>query len=142
MANRLYHSAPVSHKDSPSYDSGISSTPLIGESIGVHFDRTVQRWPESVALISPQQVRLFNSSELYIDLPDAFHHILFRPGHLVDVARAGRQGGRVRGRPAGAGPQAGRSRGHLLAESRRVDRGAVRHRQGRTHPGTHNTRYS
>ena len=29
---------------SPSYVSGISSVPLIGETIGVHFDRAAERW--------------------------------------------------------------------------------------------------
>ena len=42
-----------------SYASGTSAVPLIGETIGVHFDRTVERWPERPALIVRQQgVRL------------------------------------------------------------------------------------
>ena len=38
-----------------SYDHGGSAIPLIGETIGVHFDRTVARWGDSLGLISPQQ---------------------------------------------------------------------------------------
>jgi fatty-acyl-CoA synthase len=38
-----------------SYSHGVTTTPLIGETIGVHFDRTVQRWGDRPALISRQQ---------------------------------------------------------------------------------------
>jgi len=38
-----------------SYAHGVSSMPLIGETIGVHFDRTVERWGGQPALISRQQ---------------------------------------------------------------------------------------
>jgi fatty-acyl-CoA synthase len=38
-----------------SYSHGVSTTPLIGETIGVHFDRTVERWGDRPALISRQQ---------------------------------------------------------------------------------------
>ena len=27
-----------------SYSHGVTTTPLIGETIGVHFNRTVERW--------------------------------------------------------------------------------------------------
>jgi fatty-acyl-CoA synthase len=38
-----------------SYAHGVSATPLIGETIGARFDRTVQRWGDRPALISRQQ---------------------------------------------------------------------------------------
>ncbi|HTW29771.1 MAG TPA: AMP-binding protein, partial [Acetobacteraceae bacterium] len=39
----------------PSYVSGISDTPLLGETIGAAFDRTVARLPDGLALIVPAQ---------------------------------------------------------------------------------------
>ena len=42
----------------PSYAHGTSSTPLLGETIGAHFDRTVARWGDRPALIvGAQDVR-------------------------------------------------------------------------------------
>lgn len=38
-----------------SYSHGVSQAPLIGETIGVHFDRTVARWGERPGLIVSQQ---------------------------------------------------------------------------------------
>ena len=38
-----------------SYAHGLGTAPLIGETIGVHFDRTVERWGTQPALISRQQ---------------------------------------------------------------------------------------
>ena len=38
-----------------SYVSGTSTTPLIGDTIGQHFDRTVANWPDRDALIVRQQ---------------------------------------------------------------------------------------
>jgi fatty-acyl-CoA synthase len=38
-----------------SYASGPSSIPLLGETIGAHFDRAVARWPDRPALIVRQQ---------------------------------------------------------------------------------------
>lgn len=38
-----------------SYVHGASSLPLIGDTIGVHFDRAVTRWPEAEALVSCHQ---------------------------------------------------------------------------------------
>jgi fatty-acyl-CoA synthase len=41
-----------------SYTHGASSTPLIGETIGAHFDRAVSRWADQLALVvRPSQVR-------------------------------------------------------------------------------------
>ena len=42
-----------------SYVSGLAGQPLLGDTIGQHFDRTVARWPERPALVVRQQsVRL------------------------------------------------------------------------------------
>jgi fatty-acyl-CoA synthase len=38
-----------------SYAHGVSAAPLIGETIGVHFDRTVQQWGDRPGLVSRQQ---------------------------------------------------------------------------------------
>ena len=38
-----------------SYAHGVSSTPLIGDTIGVHFDKSAERWPGRPALIVRQQ---------------------------------------------------------------------------------------
>ena len=38
-----------------SYVHGASAVPLIGDTIGVHFDRVVARWPESEALVVRHQ---------------------------------------------------------------------------------------
>ena len=42
-----------------SYVHGVSDVPLIGETIGVHFDKAAARWPEQDALVvRHQKVRL------------------------------------------------------------------------------------
>ena len=38
-----------------SYVHGLSATPLLGDTIGVHFDSAVARWPESEALVVRHQ---------------------------------------------------------------------------------------
>ena len=38
-----------------SYAHGVSSTPLIGDTIGVHFDKSAERWSDRPALIVRQQ---------------------------------------------------------------------------------------
>src|SRR2546423_6877828 len=38
-----------------SYAHGVSTTPLIGDTIGVHFDQSAERWPDRPALIVRQQ---------------------------------------------------------------------------------------
>jgi fatty-acyl-CoA synthase len=47
-----------------SYVHGASATPLLGETIGVNFDRTVARWPEHEALIVCHQRVRWNYREL------------------------------------------------------------------------------
>jgi len=38
-----------------SYAHGVSSTPLIGDTIGAHFDKSAERWPDRPALVVRQQ---------------------------------------------------------------------------------------
>src|SRR5690349_23900485 len=38
-----------------SYAHGVSSTPLIGDTIGAYFDKSAERWPDRPALIVRQQ---------------------------------------------------------------------------------------
>ncbi len=47
--------APAMSKLIQSYVHGASALPLIGDTIGVHFDRAVERWPESEALVVRHQ---------------------------------------------------------------------------------------
>lgn len=47
-----------------SYTHGGSTAPLIGETIGVHFDRTVALWGDRPGLIVPQQSIRWTYSEL------------------------------------------------------------------------------
>ncbi len=47
-----------------SYASGPSSAPLLGETIGAHFDRTVACWPDRPALIVRQQGKRWTWREL------------------------------------------------------------------------------
>jgi fatty-acyl-CoA synthase len=54
-----------------SYAHGVSSTPLIGSTIGVHFDKSAKRWPDRPALIVRQQNVRWTYSELQ-ERVDAF----------------------------------------------------------------------
>src|SRR5688572_22946453 len=47
-----------------SYVHGASAEPFIGETIGVHFDRAVRRWPSSEALVVRHQAIRWTYSEL------------------------------------------------------------------------------
>jgi len=47
-----------------SYVHGVSATPLIGETIGVHFDKAVERWADRDALIVRQQNVRWSYGEL------------------------------------------------------------------------------
>src|SRR5712691_7597132 len=47
-----------------SYVHGASATPLIGDTIGVHFDRAVARWPEADALVVRHQGIRWTYSDL------------------------------------------------------------------------------
>jgi fatty-acyl-CoA synthase len=48
----------------PSYVSGVSSTPLLGETIGATFDRTVARFGEREALVSRRQEQRYTYAQL------------------------------------------------------------------------------
>ncbi len=71
-----------------SYAHGVSVTPLLGETIGAHFDRTVQRWGARPALISHQQGIAWTWSELGAKV-DAFAAGLvamgLKPGERVGI---------------------------------------------------------
>ena len=54
-----------------SYVHGASAVPLIGDTIGVHFDRAVARWPESEALVVRHQGVRWTYRELQTQV-DAF----------------------------------------------------------------------
>ena len=47
-----------------SYAHGPSAIPLIGETIGVHFDRTVERWGDRLGLVVSQQAIRWTYREL------------------------------------------------------------------------------
>src|SRR6185312_1157358 len=71
-----------------SYSHGVTTTPLIGETIGVHFDRTVERWGDRPALISRAQGTKWSWRELGAKV-DAFAAGLvamgLRPGERVGI---------------------------------------------------------
>ena len=47
-----------------SYVHGASSVPLLGDTIGVHFDKAVARWPDREALVVPHQNVRWTYAEL------------------------------------------------------------------------------
>jgi fatty-acyl-CoA synthase len=55
MENRLSYKESAMGNLFQSYVHGASAVPLIGDTIGVHFDRAVARWPESEALVVRHQ---------------------------------------------------------------------------------------
>ncbi len=72
----------------PSYANGPSSVPLLGETIGAHFDRTVARWPDRPALIVHQQGKRWTWRDLG-ERVDAFAAGLIalglQPGERVGI---------------------------------------------------------
>jgi fatty-acyl-CoA synthase len=52
------------HNLTQSYVHGASSTPLIGDTIGVHFDKAAMRWPDAEALVVRHQNIRWTYSEL------------------------------------------------------------------------------
>src|SRR3954467_13330680 len=48
----------------PSYASGTSRTPLLGDTIGDNLDRTIARWGDREALVSVQQSERYSYAEL------------------------------------------------------------------------------
>ena len=71
-----------------SYAHGIATAPLLGETIGVHFDRTVERWGDRPGLISRQQAINWTWRELGAKV-DAFAAGLvamgLKPGERVGI---------------------------------------------------------
>jgi fatty-acyl-CoA synthase len=47
-----------------SYVHGASDVPLIGETVGAHFDRVAARWPERTALVVREQGVRWSYAEL------------------------------------------------------------------------------
>jgi fatty-acyl-CoA synthase len=70
-----------------SYAHGVSTTPLIGETIGVHFDKAAERWSSRDALIGRQQNVRWSYGELKAKI-DAFAAALLALG-LVPGDRIG-----------------------------------------------------
>lgn len=70
----------------PSYASGISDTPLLGDMIGENFDRTVAAFPDQDALVDRYASRRWTNRDLATEVN--------RPSR-VDLASTGRrrQGG-------------------------------------------------
>jgi fatty-acyl-CoA synthase len=71
-----------------SYVHGVSTVPLLGETIGVHFDRTVARWGDRPGLVSCQQRLHWSYQELGAKV-DAFATGLLalglKPGDRVGI---------------------------------------------------------
>jgi len=71
-----------------SYAHGVSAVPLLGDTIGVHFDRTVARWGDRPGLISCQQAIRWSYRELGAKV-DAFAAGLLalglKPGERVGI---------------------------------------------------------
>ena len=97
----------------PSYASGTSTTPLLGDTIGDNLDRTIARFAR------PRGARLRPPGP-------ALHVRAVRRGRRPHGARVHRRRDRAR-----------RPRRHLEPELRRVGARPVRDGQGRDHPGQH-----
>ena len=90
-----------------------ATMPLIGQTIGEYLDAAVAALPRCDALVvAPAEGAL-------------------------DLSRAAAARRRLRGRAAGARARARRPHRHLVAEQRGMGDHPVRHRQGRAHPGQH-----
>lgn len=71
-----------------SYASGISDTPLLGLTIGDMFDQTVERYPDSVALISRHQHIRMTYSELQAQVNQCARSLMqlgFKKGERVGI---------------------------------------------------------
>ena len=97
--------------DVKSYDAGPTDVPILEETIGANFERTVAQHPNGEALVDVAQGLRYTYAELNVE---------------IDVVGTGFDGGRHReGRPGG----------HLGAQPGRVDHRPVRDRQDRRDPG-------
>jgi fatty-acyl-CoA synthase len=70
-----------------SYAHGVSSIPLIGDTIGVSFDKSAECWPDRPALIVRQQNVRWSYSEL-LKRVDAFAAGLLALGLVPATASA------------------------------------------------------
>ena len=73
---------------SKSYVHGVSTTPLLGETVGAHFDRATARWPDDEALVVRHQSIRWTYRQLAQEV-DAFATGLLklglRPGDRVGI---------------------------------------------------------
>jgi len=72
----------------PSYVCGLSSMPLLGETIGLHFDRSVARWPDREALVVRHQSIRWTYVELQKKVDDLAAGLLslgLEPGDRVGI---------------------------------------------------------
>ena len=105
--------ATAEERCQPSYVSGASTRPLLGESIGAIFDRTIERFGDREALVSRHQGLRYSYAELAAAVEEVARGLLAH------------------------GPRAGRAGRDLGAQLRRVDARAVRHRQAGDHSRQH-----
>ena len=73
---------------SPSYVSGVSSVPLIGETIGAHFDRAAARWSSLEALVVRHQNIRWTYGELKQQVDDLAAGLLalgLEPGERIGI---------------------------------------------------------
>lgn len=71
-----------------SYVCGLSSMPLLGETIGLHFDRAVARWPHREALVVRHQEIRWNYTELQKrvdELAAGFMALGLQPGDRIGI---------------------------------------------------------
>ena len=72
----------------PSYVCGLSSMPLMGETIGAHFDNAATRWPDREALVVRHQNIRWNYAELkrrVDELAAGFLGLGLEPGDRVGI---------------------------------------------------------
>src|SRR5688572_25314817 len=71
-----------------SYVHGASATPLLGDTIGVHFDKAVRRWPNAAALVVRHQNIRWTYSELQREVDAVAAGLLalgLEPGDRVGI---------------------------------------------------------
>ena len=72
----------------PSYVCGVSTVPLLGETIGAHFDAAVSRWPEHEAVVVRHQSVRWNYQELHRRVEELAAGLLalgLRPGDRIGI---------------------------------------------------------
>ena len=89
--------AAAEQRFQPSYVSGASTQPLLGESIGATFDRTIERFGDREALVSCHQGLRYSYAELAAAVEEAGARAA---GHRPCAGRAGRDLG-ARTAPSG-----------------------------------------